>query len=284
MRFSATKTAAASLALLTISPAWSDTVELLTRMSAAIDAREYRRIEAVLVERGGGIVYEDYFRATDADTRVDARSAGKSITALAVGIAVDREQLDVSTSVLSYFEDRMPIVGDGPLKRGIRVEDLLTMSSALDCNDWERSPGNEERMYWTEDWTRFALDIPAHPDYRRDPTGRGRFSYCTAGVFLLGRIVEQAVGASFDVFVQENLFGPLGIVDPEWRQSPSGEIQTGGQLSLTARDFAAIGRLVLDRGGARGRKPGQSRLAVPNAQTLSAGDAHRQLRLPVVVP
>ena len=48
----------------------------------------------------------------------------------------------------------------------ITVRDLLTMSSALDCNDWERrSPGQEERMYDRRNWRGFALAFPAreHP-------------------------------------------------------------------------------------------------------------------------
>ncbi|MDA8016131.1 MAG: beta-lactamase family protein [Thermoanaerobaculia bacterium] len=229
--------------------------ERFASMSDAIEDREYRRIEAVLVERSGDIVFERYFRRSSADSRIDARSAGKSITALAVGIAIDDGVIDgVSAPVFDYFDDRKPIVDDGTVKRSTTIEDLLTMSSALDCDDWQDSPGNEERMYDTKDWTRFALDIPLDSDYERDQTGRGRYSYCTAGVFLLGRIVEQAVGTPFDLFVQQRLFDPLGIEDPKWTRAPNGEVQTGGQLSLRARDFAAIGRLVLNGGEYGGKR------------------------------
>ena len=218
-------------------------------MSAAIEDRDYRRIEAVLVERGGELVYERYFRRSDAESRIDARSVGKSITAIAVGMAIDDGALEgVDQPVLEFFDDRVPILHDGAEKRAIRIEDLLTMSSSLDCNDWRDSPGNEERMYRTKDWTRFALDIPVDPDFVRDAGGRGRYSYCTAGAFLLGRIVERATGRPFDAYVEDRLFEPLGITEPEWRYAPNGEVQTGGQLSLRARDFAAIGRLMLDRG------------------------------------
>ena len=218
-------------------------------MSEAIERRDYRRVEAVLIERGGEVVHESYYRRSDAESRIDARSAGKSITALAVGIAIEDGHIEsVTVPMLDYFEERAPIRGDGEIKRTITIEDLLTMSSALHCNDWQDSPGNEERMYRSDDWTRFALGIPVDPDYVRDASGRGRYSYCTAGVFLLGRIVEKAVGMRFDEYVQQKLFDPLGIVDPEWTTSPAGEIQTGGQLSLRAKDFAAIGRMILNGG------------------------------------
>lgn len=228
-------------------PAGADPLSTLTR---AVEDGRYRRIEAIWVERGGRVVYERYFRRTHADSRVDARSAGKSITAVAVGIALAEGHLsDVRAPVLSFFPDRKRIAHDGPVKRAITLEDLLTMSSALDCDDWTpTSPGNEERMYRHRDWTRFALDIPVDPEYRRGTDGRGRFSYCTAGAFLLGRVLERATDTRFDTYVQTRLFEPLGITGARWRRAPNGEVQSGGQLALRARDFGAVGRLVLDRG------------------------------------
>lgn len=222
----------------------------LDAMVAAIEAGDYRRIEGIIVERGGEILFEDYYRDSDAESRIDARSAGKSIAALAVGMAIADGALgSVDLPLFDFFEDMAPFADDGPAKRGITIADALTMSSALDCDDWDDSPGNEERMYDSGNWTRFALDIPIDPGYARNPeTGRGRYSYCTAGAFLLGRTVERATGEPFEDYVQRRLFDPLGISDPEWRRAPEGVVQTGGQLSLTVRDFAALGRLVLDGG------------------------------------
>jgi len=226
----------------------------LGSMSASIRNGDYRKIEAVIVDQGGKIVFEEYYGGTTPETRIDARSAGKSITALAVGVAIDEGLIDgVGTPLFSYFSARAPFAHDGPLKQAITLHDVLSMSSELDCDDWEDSPGNEERMYDTTDWTRFALDIPLDAEFAKDEAGQGRFSYCTAGVFLLGRVVEQATGMPFDEWVQERLFTPLGVEGAEWRRSPGGEVQSGGQLSLRARDFSRIGRLVLDRGQSDGQ-------------------------------
>lgn len=251
-------------------PAASQALDLAA-MSAEIDAGKYRKIEAIRVIRDGRTVFEGDYRGNSPESRIDARSSGKSITAIAIGMAIDDGKLaSVDLPVFGFFKDREPFAHDGPAKRAITIRDLLTMSSALDCDDWtDASPGNEERMYATRDWTRFALDIPIAKDYARGAGGLGRYSYCTAGAFLLGRIVERATGERFDAYVQRRLFDPLGITGAKWKASPNGEIQSGGQLSLRARDFAAIGQLILD-GGISGGKQLVSRAWLREMLTVRA--------------
>lgn len=231
----------------------------LNGLAEQIDDGKFRRIEAVLVQRGEQILFEGYFRKSGPQTRIDARSAGKSLTALAVGLAIEDGAIaGVDVPAWRFFDtDDDPSKSD-PLKQAITISDLLTMTSALDCNDWRRSPGHEERMYRQSHWTDFALSIPSDKDYVRGPQGYGRFSYCTAGVFLLGQIVERAVGERFDDYVQRRLFDPLKIAGADWTRSPSGEVQSGGQLGLTARDFAKIGRLVIDHIRPNGQQSGDA--------------------------
>lgn len=225
-------------------------------LSGAVSGGAHGRIRAVIVDQAGEILFERYWHGATPKSRIDARSAGKSITALALAIALDEgavETLDLEA--LGIVAGRNAIANDGPSKRAITLRDLLTMSSALDCDDWDRSsPGNEERMYDTRNWTRFALGIPADPDYQRNEEGQGRFSYCTAGVFLLGRVLEKKTGVRFDNYVESRLFEPLGITGALWTRSPAGEVQSGGQLRLRARDFRRLGRLVLDGGIIDGRR------------------------------
>lgn len=217
-------------------------------LEAAVRSGAYPKVEAVIVERNGAVLFEGYYRGTDAETRIDARSAGKSITAMAIGAAIaDGALPGVTARVFDILKDEAPQAGGA--KAEITIRDALTMTSALDCDDWNaKSPGQEERMYRTRNWTAFAAAIPEAPGYQRRPDGLGRFSYCTAGAFLLGRVVERAVQEPFDTYVQRRLFDPLGIDGAKWRRSPAGEVQSGGQLALRARDFAALGQLTLRKG------------------------------------
>ncbi len=225
------------------------------RLDASMSAGEFPRTTSVLLKQGGRIVHERYFAGTDAGTLRDVRSVGKSITGLAVGLALSDGKIpSVDAPVFGFFADRVPPAKLDEVKRGITVADLLTMSSALDCNDDDPdSPGNEEHTNRQPVWLRWALDLPVQPGYRRDAGGRGPWFYCTAGVFLLGQVLEQATGQPVDRYIERRLFAPLGIRRVVWRRSSVGEVMTGGQLSLTTRDLARLGTLLLDKGRWAGR-------------------------------
>ncbi|MGB3754726.1 MAG: serine hydrolase [Parerythrobacter sp.] len=234
------------LAMLTVSPAASAKVNAL--QPGALERRivndELGDIAAIGVDQGGETVYLRRFDGELAGHPIDIRSAGKSLTALAVGIAIDEGALALDTPV-------WPLLGSDPAdpRNGITVHDLLTMSSPLTCDDWDRrSPGQEERMYRKRNWRAFAMALPLDEAFARDTAGQGRFSYCTAGVFLLEQAVEEAVGERFDLFMQTRVFDPLDIAGAGWRRSRSGEVQSGGQISMRAEDLLRIGRMVLDGG------------------------------------
>ena len=221
-------------------------------IARALDRGVAPKTTSVLVLRGDAIVYERYFHGATAATLHNTRSATKSLTALAVGIAIDRGALPgVDAPAFAYLADLRPFAAAGPLKDAITIADLLTMSSALDCNDDDdKSPGNEENMYPQPVWARWAVDIPVRADYQRDASGRGPFHYCTAGTLLLGQIVQRAANQPVDQFMATHLLAPLGITRWEFARSPAGEAMTGGGLLLSSRDLATLARLVRDGGKA----------------------------------
>ncbi|MGO8986654.1 MAG: serine hydrolase domain-containing protein [Terriglobales bacterium] len=233
----------------------------LRALDAAIRSGEFKKIGSVLVARHGKLVYEAYFDG-DANALRDTRSATKSITDILVGIAIDEHKLSgVNAKVLSLLpEHARRLQNPDPRKAAITIEDFLTMSSPLECDDWnDASRGNEERMYVVEDWAQFILDLPIRGRMRVgepiEPPPYGRyFSYCTGGVFTLSEVLEKATGQRTDRYASAKLFTPLGINNTEWVFSPLNVPQTGGGLRLTSRDLLKIAQLYLNGGEWQGKR------------------------------
>lgn len=230
-------------------------------LEAKLADGSYKGVTSVVVARDGKLVYETYAGDGAADHLNDIRSASKSVTALLVGAAIERKAIaGVGDRVYDYFPDKRPYLHPDPRKQAITLEDLLTMSSLWECNDDNPfSTGNEERMYVTEDWLQFALDLPVKgfaPWMARpadSPYGRA-FSYCTAGAFTLGAVVERATHRPLAAFAGEVLERPLGIHAVKWNTSPLGIGMGGGGTRYRSRDLAKLGELALDEGRWQGRQ------------------------------
>jgi CubicO group peptidase (beta-lactamase class C family) len=228
--------------------------EKLHSLETAIRSGEFKKIGSVVIARHGKLIYEAYFDG-DAATLRDTRSATKSITDILIGIAIkDKKLSGVDARVLALLPERAQrMQNPDPRKDQITVEDFLTMSSPLECDDWnDASRGNEERMYVIEDWAQFILDLPVRGRMqvgeKAEAPKYGRyFSYCTGAVFALSELLQKVTGQRTDHYAQQKLFGPIGITDAQWVYSPLNIPQTGGGLRLSSRDLLKVAELY--RGG-----------------------------------
>jgi CubicO group peptidase (beta-lactamase class C family) len=243
-----------------VAPLSAATRPTLDDITPAVGAGTYKQITSVIVARGDRVVYERYFDTAGAEALRNTRSATKTVTGMLVGAAVDRGLLRAESPVLPFFKDRLPVANPDPRKERITVEDFLTMSSLLECDDEnEFSRGNEERMYVVEDWVKFTLDLPikGFPDWQlkpeQSPYGRA-WSYCTAGASTLGPLLERATQQSVPAFAQAVLFKPLGIESVKWQFQPLGSAMTGGGLQLRSRDLLKLGQLYLNNGRWQGQQ------------------------------
>lgn len=211
----------------------------------------YRDITSVVVIEDGKLVIEEYFNGATRDTLLNTRSVGKSFLSPIVGIAIRDGHIKSENQTLKDFYDLQKFANYSTKKESVSLKSLLTMSSAFDGNDDdENSPGNEEKMYPTADWVKFALNVPMDDKKR---VGE-KWAYFTAGVVVLGDIVNKSVPEGLEKYADKNLFKPLGITKYEWGYTPQRVPSTAGGIQLRALDLARFGELHRNGGRWEGKQ------------------------------
>lgn len=204
---------------------------------------EKHNIHSVSIVRNGFLVLDAYYHPYNPDTRHIIHSCTKSIVSALIGIAIHKGFIaSTDQSILNFFPDETVANLDSD-KESITIEDLLTMSSGLECRDsylynWKGL--NEMRA--SDDWAKHMLELPM-----ADPPG-SRFEYCNGGSYLLSAIVQQTTGKTALEFAKQNLFRPLGISDVDWPANRDGVNYGWGEMSLKPQDMAKFGNLYLNLG------------------------------------
>ena len=218
-------------------------------------------VHAILVARGGKLVFERYFRGSDeipgriygrrvedvtfdAETLHDMKSVSKSVASLTLGIAIDRGLIrSVNEPILNFFPELSNL--RSPETERIQLLHALTMSMGLKWVEATPATGDynndEARMHMAWDPCRYVLSLAVTA-----PAGQ-EFFYNTGALTLVSVIIRKATGRPLDEFARELLFAPLGITGIEWSRV-RGDTDAGGGLRLRPRDMAKIGQLVLAGG------------------------------------
>lgn len=207
--------------------------------------KEKHKLHSVLVIKNNELVIEEYFDNHSVSVPHDLRSTTKSIRALLLGIAIDKGFIDdVNDPISKYLKNPVPTKNLDARKETITIKHLVTMSSGLECNDWDKkSKGQEDRVSKKKDWMQYTLNLPMV----HEPGTVA--AYCSMGAIMVAEIISRASGMPINEFADQYLFDPLGITNVQWgHTSNKSVISSGRRLYMTPRDMAKIGQLVLNKG------------------------------------
>ncbi len=227
----------------------------------------YKDVHSVLLYQRGKLVMEEYFYGYGVQRRHQLRSATKSLVSTLAGIAIAQGAI---SSVDERVVPRMKYASyanPDPRKAGITLDNFLSMSPGLDCNDHSStSPGRETVIDEAPDWVKATLDLPMIGD-----PGKQAY-YCSGGVSVVGRLIENAVHMPLPEFARKNLFEPLGIsrADWVWNYDLTNADKEYSQIHLRSRDMLKLGILYADGGRWHGRQ------VIPSAwaKTVVAEHSH----------
>ncbi len=233
---------------LQVSTSGFDTVRM-KQLKGSIDSGLFRKISSVIILKEGRILLEEYFNGAQRETLHDTRSVGKSFASTLTGMAIEDGYIRNEELTLNEVYAMNDFAQASEAKGATTLKDLLTMASGFDGDDGnDASPGNEENMYPTENWVKFALDLPFDTTYKK------QWHYFTAGVVVLGDVLQRRVKGGLEAYAQRKLFSPLGIKQYQWQYTPQKVPNTAGGLQLRALDLAKFGQLYKDKGSWQGKQ------------------------------
>lgn len=247
-----------AISMQTIQPnsGWTVSTENFDRakiemLNKKIAQNRFEKINGIVVVKNGKLLIEEYFNGAARDSLHDPRSVGKTIASTMMGIAIEEKYIKSENLQLKDFYKLKSYKNYDLKKDAITLRSLLTMSSGIlgDDSDYD-SPGNEEFMYPTDNWVKFALDLPI----QKDKVIGKDYTYFTAGVVLLGDIIHMSVPNGLVSYADKKLFSPLHITNYKWQYTPQNVGNTAGGIQLRAIDFAKYGQLYKNKGKWNGKQ------------------------------
>jgi CubicO group peptidase (beta-lactamase class C family) len=160
---------------------------------------------------------------TSAD-QIHLGSDTKAMTALLIGQLIENKQLTFDTPMDKIFPDLASKMKPAAAK--ITVQHLLNHTSGLPANApdwWAYDRSNDPLPTQRRDAVKFLLAAdPAQPPGTK-------YLYSNAGYVILGAILEQKTGRTWEQLIQQKIFAPLkmtsagfgppgtsGLVDEPW--------------------------------------------------------------------
>jgi len=151
----------------------------------------------VLLSKGYGMANDEYSVPNTPQTVFRIASNTKQFTAAAIMKLQEQGRLNVTDLITKYIPDAPPQWKD------IRIDELLNHTSGMP----------REGGYDVTDPTNIALPDLVHRFYALplDFEPGTNYSYSNNGYITLSYIIERASGQSYDEYLYQNIFKPLGM-------------------------------------------------------------------------
>lgn len=142
-------------------------------------------------------------REVNAQTYFRLASTSKAFTAAALGILVDQGKISWQDKVIQHLPEFQ--MQDAWVTREFTIEDLLVHRSGL-------VGGAGDSMIWPEPSGFSRQEVVQNLKYLSpDYSFRSAYSYSNVLYITAGELIERVSGMSYADFLQNTIFGPLGM-------------------------------------------------------------------------
>lgn len=226
---------------------------------------------AFLVIKDGAVIYEQYTHGDSRESLHTSFSVAKSFTSALLGIAMGEGKIDsLDDPIRKYLPELTSATFDD-----VTIKHVLQMSSGMRFNETYTDP--------EADINKMVGLVPpmTYLEYI-NTLGRdhapGTFNhYASINTQLLGILLIRVSGESLTEYMSSRLWQPLGMEQKgRWTLDEQGMELAMGGLAASARDYAKLGLLYLNKGKRADQQilpPGWATKSVtPNEPHLMPGD------------
>lgn len=200
-------------------------------------------IDSLMVIRHGKVACECHWAPNRVDTPHDMYSLSKSVTATAIGIAVDEGYISLDTRIYEkYFPHKLDGLTGKQLEwaKKVTVHDVLSMRMGKVTSVFDDKAKT--------DWVNGILDKPIQFEPNSD------WKYISENAYLLSWILQRETGMTMTEYLTPRLYEPLDIKIPHWEKSQVDVDAGGWGLKLTAEDIVKISLLYINKGVYNGKR------------------------------
>lgn len=206
--------------------------------------------DAIVVLRGGRLIYERYFNGMKPSSPHILMSVSKSLLGLLAGRLAGRGALDVDAEATRYVPEAR-----GTGFAGASVRQLLDMRTGLDfTEDYLATSGPIVEYRKATGWN--ALAVGEKPSdlhsflvtLKSKQQHGGSFDYLSPNSDLLGWVMERSGGARYAELMSELVWQPAGAERSAYvTVDRLGAARAAGGICTTARDLARVGQWMLEQ-------------------------------------
>ena len=190
-------------------------------------------VHSIMILRNGHVISECNFKPYLPQYPHMLYSISKTITSLAIGIAINEGFFNINDKLVDIFPEYLPKTPNKYLNK-LNIHHLLTMSSGINCN--------ELSSLITSNWVKTFMQS----NFISKPGQK--FNYNSMNSYMLSAIIYKKINMGLVEFLTPRLFNPLNIKNVYWEKCPMGIEKGGWGLSLNIENLAKIGQLFLQKG------------------------------------
>ncbi len=175
----------------------------------------------ILIRNGEVVVHDNYGRQSDTEavndnTTYHWASVTKTFTGIAIMQLRDRGLLSLDDPLIKYIPELAAVHDKYGSVSAITIREAMSHSSGFRDATWPWRD-QEWQPFEPTEWSQIVAMLP-YTDIRFKPGTR--YSYSNLAVVFLGEIVERLSGDQFEVYMQKNIFRPLGMDHSYYDRSP----------------------------------------------------------------